>query len=422
MAANSNAGAFYASNQHNDVLNASPDSEEARQRLVDELKRRGNAAFSAKSLPEAEVLYSKAIEHDPKAFALFGNRSMVRLMMGRFAEALEDAESAIAIDASWSKGWYRAGKAEVGLDKLDEATKRFEKVLELEPGNKAAEQEIKAMPQRREKLVEKKRIEAERAEKAAKEKAELTKDSFVSKRIVEVESDSASDSKKSTGKKGDVDLSLRGYRTLPDGRKTTYFNRELTEEEKELLKDNKPKQLEDEETLKAKEQELASKGASAWNHGGTFEERPMTKWAQPKLKEYLGAVTCPIQLVDSDGDAESETIKVTDIKNIDGDASIMFTRGKKRHMFDYSMELDWQVDTLGNRVTGTLFLPDVSADEVSGDASDNVIDAELRWSNREKAGSNQAVIAKTLMDPKTGLLGAVNEALNKWAAEFRTIQ
>ncbi|GBG29681.1 Small glutamine-rich tetratricopeptide repeat-containing protein [Hondaea fermentalgiana] len=426
---NNGAAAFYASNQHNDVLNAAPDSDEARQRLVDELKRRGNAAFSAKSLPEADVLYSKAIEHDSKIPALFGNRAMARLMMGRFKDALEDAEAAIELDASWTKAWFRAGKAEVGLEKLDEAQKRFEKILELEPDNKAAQQEIKAMPERRQKLEQKKKREAAEAEQKAKERAELAKDKVVSKRIVEVSKDQASGAaaakKKSSSseKDGEIDLSLRGYRTLPDGRKTTFFNRELTEEEKEMLKDNKPKQVSEEaEAILAKEQELASKGASAWNHGGTFEERPMSKWAEPKLKEYLESLSCPVQLVDSDGDAESGTLKVTDLKNIDGDASITFTRGKKRHMFDYSLDVAWSVACLGKTVSGTIFLPDVSADEVSGDPSDGVVEAELRWSNREKAGANQAVISKTLMDTKSGLLAKVNEALNKWAVEFRKIQ
>ena len=93
--------------RHSDVMNARPESDESKQRLVDELKRRGNMAFKAvrffrffrfrfvdvnrtlntintqKSMEEARQLYSKAIHHNGKIVALYGNRCAVYVVFSR---------------------------------------------------------------------------------------------------------------------------------------------------------------------------------------------------------------------------------------------------------------------------------------------------------------------------------------------------
>ena len=52
--------------RHSDILHVSPDTEEKKEQLLNELKSRGNHAFSSKSFEEAEVLYSRSIELNPK--------------------------------------------------------------------------------------------------------------------------------------------------------------------------------------------------------------------------------------------------------------------------------------------------------------------------------------------------------------------
>ena len=131
-----------AGQQHNDILSVQPDSDEEKQRVVDELKRRGNAAFKVRSLREAETLYSRALELQPKTAALWGNRSMARLGMGKAKEAASDAREAIKVDAAWPKGYYRLGQAQARLKEFADAVESFEKVLELEPKNKPAKAEI----------------------------------------------------------------------------------------------------------------------------------------------------------------------------------------------------------------------------------------------------------------------------------------
>lgn len=79
------------------------------------------------------------------------------------------------------------------------------------------------------------------------------------------------------------------------------------------------------------------------------------------------------------------------------------------------------MDCAGAKVSGTLFLPDVSGDAIT---DGEVVEAELRWSARDRAGTNQAAIAKALMDtnPASGLLGGVNKAVHTFADEFRALK
>mmetsp|Transcript_36348 Transcript_36348/g.45441 ORF Transcript_36348/g.45441 Transcript_36348/m.45441 type:complete len:138 (-) Transcript_36348:60-473(-) len=108
-------GGRLAGAQHNDVLTVEPQTDDERERLVEEIKRRGNAAFKVRSLPEAVMLYSRAIELHPKMIALWSNRSMAQAGMGKFKEAKEDAEECIKLDEGWAKGYYRKAQACSGL-------------------------------------------------------------------------------------------------------------------------------------------------------------------------------------------------------------------------------------------------------------------------------------------------------------------
>mmetsp|Transcript_13450 Transcript_13450/g.23933 ORF Transcript_13450/g.23933 Transcript_13450/m.23933 type:complete len:431 (+) Transcript_13450:177-1469(+) len=420
------AGAFFAGNQHNDVLFAKPDGAEAVARLVEELKRRGNAAVKFESFPEAEALYSKAIEHDSKNVALYGNRAMVRGSMGRFKEALEDAEAAIAVNPEWVKGYYRKATSLAGLKRFDEAKAAFEEVLNLDPKNKAAKAELDKIPARKAAHeASEARIKERQAEENAKGNTVAARVP-ISRKVIDVKKEAstkanAAEKPKATDE-NDVDLSMRGYRTLADGRKTTYFNRELTEEEKELLKDNAPKQVASTEEISEQEKKLAQEGASAWNQGGTFEEKAMSEWAHARLKELLVGTKVPISIQDADGDVVEEEIKVTGLLDLEGDASITFTRGKKRHIFDFNFSATWRVMVDGKTIKGEIYLGDVSGDAVLESEPNEPLEAELRWSDRGKAGTNEARIKEAVMsNGEQGLLGALSRAVHAFATEFRSM-
>jgi hypothetical protein len=95
---------------HADVLDANPESAEDRERLVNELKERGNLAVKAKRWEESDCLYSKAIELGP-THALYSNRSMARLNTKKYAAAATDADECIKLDPSFAKGYYRKAQA-----------------------------------------------------------------------------------------------------------------------------------------------------------------------------------------------------------------------------------------------------------------------------------------------------------------------
>lgn len=71
---------------------------------------------------------------------MFSNRSAARLKLGDAAGALSDAEAAIGVNPTWSKGYQRKGSALQALQKYNEAVKAFDEALKLEPGNAIAMQ------------------------------------------------------------------------------------------------------------------------------------------------------------------------------------------------------------------------------------------------------------------------------------------
>ncbi len=93
---------------HRDVLDASPDTEEGKQKLVAEIRERAKSAMSGKLYPVADVLYTKAIEVIPDA-TLYANRSLAKLSTGHSAEALEDALSSCRLDPTYAKAYFRKG-------------------------------------------------------------------------------------------------------------------------------------------------------------------------------------------------------------------------------------------------------------------------------------------------------------------------
>lgn len=93
---------------------------------------------------------------------------------------------------------------------------------------------------------------------------------------------------------------MRGYKITSDGRKTTYFNREITEEEKILLGDSTPKPL-IKSTLstasicsQSSSLKSASCTGSAWNTAGTWEERNHSPWALKRIKQLFTTASLDI--------------------------------------------------------------------------------------------------------------------------------
>ena len=115
------------------------------------LKKEGNDHFKRGSYEAAAKCYTTAIDlwMEPKDRAvLYVNRSAARLKQspepGCTASALaesglRDAERAMDLDASYAKGHFRRGQALSALRRHADAAEAFRRVLELSPGDAAAQ-------------------------------------------------------------------------------------------------------------------------------------------------------------------------------------------------------------------------------------------------------------------------------------------
>lgn len=84
-----------------------------------------------------------------------------------------------------------------------------------------------------------------------------------------------SSSKSNVQTENSASASYRGYKTTGDGKLTTYFHRELSEEDKKVIGDNSPRKIEStgSELLIDTSPRLLStsnQSASAWNSAGTW--------------------------------------------------------------------------------------------------------------------------------------------------------
>lgn len=103
--------------------------------MADELKAKGNAAFSAGNFAEAIQFFSQAIDVDGKNHVLYSNRSAAKASLKDYTGALEDAKKCVELSPAWAKGYSRLGAAHHGLEQWDEAISAYEKGLELDPNS-----------------------------------------------------------------------------------------------------------------------------------------------------------------------------------------------------------------------------------------------------------------------------------------------
>ncbi|KAL3854349.1 hypothetical protein ACJMK2_013622 [Sinanodonta woodiana] len=113
----------------------------------DQLKELGNTYYKEKKYTDALNYYTQAINLCPTCAAYYGNRSATFMMLNKYAEALEDARQAIRLDGQFVKGYLREGKCYTALGDPDAAVRSYNKVLELEPENENALQELRVAEQ-----------------------------------------------------------------------------------------------------------------------------------------------------------------------------------------------------------------------------------------------------------------------------------
>lgn len=140
-----------------------------------------------------------------------------------------------------------------------------------------------------------------------------------------------------------------------------------------------PKKLTDEEAAvqQTVERKQSQKGASAWNHADTFEERNVTSYAKEQLEQLLTgleAVSGGLQL------------KVTGAEKCEGEAHVWYVRGKKRVGYEFDATIQWEgTDVEGSQVSGTFRLPNLCPDDLD--------ELELEGVTCSKDAAQQAAVA-----------------------------
>ncbi|KAL8452665.1 hypothetical protein Emed_001229 [Eimeria media] len=108
------------------------------------LKELGNESFRRGMYGLAAEYYSKAIAADASVASYFTNRALCHKREHRYAEALKDAESALALEETNVKGLYIKGDALVQLGDLDGGVSLLEKAEKASSSGAArAAQEIR---------------------------------------------------------------------------------------------------------------------------------------------------------------------------------------------------------------------------------------------------------------------------------------
>lgn len=74
--------------------------------------------------------------------AAFLNLAMCYLKLREYAKAVECCDKALGLDSTNEKGLYRRGEAQLLMNEFESAKGDFEKVLEINPQNKAARLQI----------------------------------------------------------------------------------------------------------------------------------------------------------------------------------------------------------------------------------------------------------------------------------------
>ena len=106
---------------------------------ADELKQLGNQHLLKQQYDESILFYDAAISVDSmakEAAPIYSNRSLAFFSLGKFKDAHDDAQMAVALNPEFARGYLRQAMSAMKLEKYDESLKAFEKYCEMEPDAK----------------------------------------------------------------------------------------------------------------------------------------------------------------------------------------------------------------------------------------------------------------------------------------------
>ena len=322
---------------------------------------------------------------------------------------------ALPNESSNVKALFRRGVSNSRLHNFDEAKVELQRVLQLEPSNTAAKLELAELFKKRkefsqldrqrfqnlfsgggpqiyedrEKEMEKKRILAQERDeylqdqfsqhklKARRErgndyveqnfedwkttfeseeytkKEELASASSVQSSTFVANSDGKVDGKVDHQDKEDEDdeLLMKGYKQTSDGRKTSFFSREIDSSTQALLGDILPKLLDSTKTSSDASVSASAIGPATWNTAGTWEDRDMSLWAVDRIKSLCSQASYSTTSLDPIPLTITSRIKEV---VCEGSAQVIFARGKKKIVYDFLVKLEFIVELKSLMKEGTI--------------------------------------------------------------------
>jgi tetratricopeptide (TPR) repeat protein len=398
---------------HRDVLEAEiPVDDAGKERLVTEIKNRAKAAVAVKAWADARVLYQKALQVCPKDAALHANLSLCQYSMGNWEDARRSAQSSVEADSGYVKGHWRLAAALVKMDLPEQAMEAHRTALKYEPNNKAIQNEMDKLAKvvRQQKKEQNDTMEVEPTTPTASD--------LLSETTVHNQKDAAQPKQKqkpnsATKEQHDEEHvgftkseHVKGYKIV-NGKKTSYFHNELSEKDKQLIGDIAPKRIEADPAPVAA---ATIDGASAWNKAGTWEEKNVTVWATHALRDALKAVTYELP---ASSPAPGAAVRVTSVKSCDGHASLAMVRGKKRYIYEYSLQIEWKLETQGHDAEGTMSFPDVDGTCEPGDGYDMT-----DYTVRHASSPNLTPLLDRFVK-NGGFRETLHEAIDNWVRLFK---
>ena len=199
---------------------------------------------------------------------------------------------------------------------------------------------------------------------------------------------------------------VRGYKIV-NGKKTSYFHNELSEDAARLIGDIAPKKL-DVKTVSSSSETAPSSG-SAWNKAGTWEEKDVTSWAVENLEQKLRATA----FVFPDSSPAPGAVVMCTKASVTGNASFALVRGKKRYIYELCCKLEWKFEHEDQEANGKIALPDVDGTCVIGEGYE-----EAEWSVDHADDATLRPLLETFVR-KQGWRDVVHQAVDDWVLLFK---
>ncbi|CCG23493.1 Ppt1 serine/threonine phosphatase [Candida orthopsilosis Co 90-125] len=99
------------------------------------VKDEGNQYLKEHKFEEAIKSYTKAIELDPTNAVFYSNRAQVHIKMENYGLAIQDCDSALAVNPNFLKAYYRKGVAQMAILQHKKAQQNFQIILKRLPND-----------------------------------------------------------------------------------------------------------------------------------------------------------------------------------------------------------------------------------------------------------------------------------------------